>query len=135
MKTLLLLTTLILSGTLVNAQKHYICYICDDNSSLQISICFENNKATYVKYKGEDETISLYFVKTKYEEGGAYPTTTETYVEKYRGETNGTYILTHSGIWDYVNYTRKSDGKKFNFTIDHESSAAKNGGYRTTPCY
>lgn len=133
-REILLFSFLLLSLSQLTAQKHFKCYVCDDNPSLQISICFENEKATYVKYKGQDETISLYFVKSKFEKGGAYPTTIDTYVEKYRGETNGTYVLTHSGNWDYVNYSRKSDGKKFNFTIDL-SLSIKGDTYRTTPCY
>jgi hypothetical protein len=134
MKYLFSTIALIVFTNLCHAQKYFICFTCDEKTSLQISVCYENGKAVYVKYKGQDETIPLIFLREKIEKGSADLSTT--YVEKYRGAVNGTYTITHSGNWDYVTYTRKKDNKKFNFTINHETSVnEKDNSYRTTPCF
>jgi len=114
---------------------HFICYNGDANPAMAISISFdEEEKALKVKYKGQKEAMVLTFVKEDYLEGGAHPTIETYYSEMYKGKENGVYKLSHSGIWDYAEYTRSKDGKKFIFTIDHELTAA-NDGYRTTPCF
>jgi hypothetical protein len=46
------------------------------------------------------------------------------------GKENGQYRITHSGIWDYVEYKRGTDGKIFNFTIDHNANP-----YGKEPCF
>ncbi|MBK7410035.1 MAG: hypothetical protein IPL49_20460 [Saprospirales bacterium] len=114
--------------------KYFICYTSDSNPNLAISIGFDaDEKAIKVRYKGQEESMDLSFFKEDFQEGGAHPNIETYYTELYKGEKNGVYKLTHSGIWDYAEYTRK-DGKKFNFTIDHELSI-ENDGYRTTPCF
>lgn len=114
---------------------HFICYKSDNNSNLAISISFDKDgKALNVKYKGQEESIDLSFKKEEYLEGGAHPTIETYYSEIYEGKENGVYKLTHSGVWDYAEYTRSKDGKKFNFTINHELTI-ENDGYRTTPCF
>ena len=76
-------------------------------------------KATKVKYKGMNLDMDLVFVKEVDEnEGGPYPVLAEYYNEIYEEEVNGVYKLTKSGNWYYAEYTRKSDSKVFNFTID-----------------
>jgi hypothetical protein len=44
------------------AENHYICYNCTTNKKLQICICFENNNAIWIKYKGQLDSIPLFFV-------------------------------------------------------------------------
>lgn len=114
---------------------YFICYRSDDNADLQLSIAFsEEGKALFAQYKGQTESLPLIFQKEHYQEGGAHPSITETYMEMHQGKENGTYELTHSGVWDYATYTRKRDGKVFQFTIDHELTVA-GGSYRKTSCY
>ena len=114
---------------------HFICYISDANANLAISISFdENDNALKVKYKGQEEAMTLSLLKEDMSTEGAYPTNETHYSEIYKGKENGTYKLTHSGNWDYAEYTRSKDGKKFNFTIDHDLTIG-NDGYRTSPCF
>ncbi|MFM2223821.1 MAG: hypothetical protein RJA07_23 [Bacteroidota bacterium] len=114
------------------AEKHYICYNCTTNKKLQICICFENNNAIWIKYKGQHDSIPLFFVKEITPNPG-YAAYEQIYTEKYKGKVNGTYLLSHSGIYDDVVYTRKKDGKKFNFTINFDLTDG--GGYLKTPCF
>ncbi len=110
---------------------HFICYKNKKNPKMIIWISFtEKNKAIEVKYKGQKTSIPITFEKQETTEGGTHPTTTTFYKEIYEGNENGTYKLTHSGIWDYVEYTRGKDGKKFNFTIDHNANP-----YGKEPCF
>ncbi len=102
---------------------HYICFKDDKVPSRMIWISYtEKDKALQVKYKGQKEAINLIFDKEESISGGAHPTIIKYYNEVYNGQHNGTYKLTHSGVWDYVEYTRKKDGKTFNFTIDHNAN-------------
>ncbi len=132
----LISTTLVLFASFLSCSAQtYICYKCDAKPSLEISIQFNaKEKATNVKYKGQSSSMALIYLREKYHEGGAHPTIDTYYKEMYKGKKTGMYKLTHSGIWDYVEYTRGKDGKKFNFTINHETSI-DGGGYRTTPCF
>ncbi len=110
---------------------HYICYLDNETSSIKIWISFtEKDKAIGIKYKGQTDSIQLIFDKEEYIEGGAHPTIIKYYSELYNGKVNGIYKLTHSGNWDYVEYTRGKDGKIFNFTIDHNSDP-----YGKKPCF
>ena len=102
---------------------------------MAIAISFdEMDKALSVKYKGQKESMLLTYLKEATQEGGAYPTIETYYSEMIEGKENGVYKLTHSGNWDYAEYTRKKDGKKYIFTIDHELTIVGDG-YRTTPCF
>ena len=111
---------------------YYICYNEDNGSSLNLSIGFNNkSRALSVKYKGMNSSMDLIFIKQENENpGGAYPVLVSYYKEMYKEKVNGEYKLTHSGIWDLVEYTRGKDSKKFNFTIDHNSNS-----YSYTPCF
>ena len=114
---------------------HFICYTSDDNPNLAISISFnEEEKALEVKYKGQETSMTLAFVKEDFSTGGAHPNIETYYSEIYEGKENGVYKLTHSGVWDYAEYTRSKDGKVFNFTIDHELTISGEG-YRTSACF
>ncbi|MDN3595486.1 hypothetical protein [Zunongwangia endophytica] len=113
------------------AQLDYICYTSDSNKNKRIWIEFaKNGKAQKVKYEGQKETIDLKYTEEEFQKGGAHPTIITYYDEIYQGEVNGTYKLTHSGVWDYVTYTRGKDGKEFNYTIDHEKDP-----YGDKPCF
>ena len=107
---------------------------------MKISVYFDkNNRAKFVKYKGQEETISLYFLKKGSEknEGGipAYYWF-ETYVEKYRGKITGTYTFTNAGTHALdVNFKRKKDGKEFYFQIIEGSQDEDNSTFRTKPCF
>lgn len=114
---------------------HYICYNCDTKPNLKMAIAFNaSGDALSVQYKGQKESMKLVFVKEDLNDDGAYPVITQYYTEMYNGKENGSYKLTHSGIWDYAVYTRGKDQKVFEFTIDHDITAP-DGAYRTTPCY
>ncbi|NJB83068.1 hypothetical protein [Wenyingzhuangia aestuarii] len=119
-----------LENTATTTKEHYICYNADNNKNLKIWIRFHNNKAISVKYKGSKTAISLNYLKEEFLKGGAHPTIITHYNELYNGKINGQYILTHSGIWDYVKYIRGKDQKEFNFTIDHNSN-----NYSSKPCF
>jgi uncharacterized membrane protein YfhO len=134
MNRIYLLVVFLLTQSTTFAQKYFHCFTCDSKPSLQLSVCYENDKIVYVKYKGQDETIPLTFVKNKNISVTAYSTDESTYTENYRGVVNGTYKFTKSGNWYYITYKRKKDGKVFKFTIDHEKSIV-NEEFRTTPCY
>ena len=113
------------------AIKHYICYAMNEKPKVIIWIAFgKDNRAIKVKYKGQKDFLRLTYVKEDYIKGGAQPTIKEHYHELLNGNINGTYILTHSGIWDYVEYTGIESEKSFNFTILHEENP-----YGKSPCF
>ena len=118
--------------TVTKSPNYYICYSENNNKNLQLWIGFdEKAKASKVKYKGMSLDMELVFVKEVDEnEGGPYPVLAEYYNEIYEEEVNGVYKLTKSGNWYYAEYTRKSDSKVFNFTID---IGANNFG--DSPCF
>lgn len=119
----------------VSAQHFFICFTNDLNHKLALSVGFnaKTEKAVFVKYKGQADTIPLSYVKQIFPHKG-YATYETTYNEKYLGKQTGTYVFTHSGNWDYIKYIRKKDHKTFNFTIDLDTSM-EGKGYRKTPCY
>lgn len=111
--------------------KKYICFKNDDNQANKLSLGLENDTlAISVKYKGQKESIPLVKVKSEYASGGTSPVITDFYNEIYKGEINGSYKLTKSGNWYYLNYTRKSDQKEFKYTIDHSSE-----NFTSKPCF
>lgn len=113
----------------------YICYTNDDESSIQLSIAFnEDGNALFVKYKGQKDSIPLHNIKEDYQGDGAYPTITQFYDEMLNGSKKGTYELTHSGNWDYAVYRPVEKDTMFKFTIHHEMTVV-NGDYRKTPCF
>ncbi len=115
----------------ITNEDYYICYTDDDVATRVIWIRFtKDGKAQQVKYKGQKEAINLVFVSEETSEGGAHPTIEYNYDEIYNGTKNGTYTLTHSGVWDYVTYTREKDQKQFHFTINHDADP-----YGKEPCF
>ena len=137
MKILFLLITLTIFK-ITNAQKAewYICFNQDNNGKMAISAAFggKNGYLLYLKYKGQKDSIRIKFVKEKVYMGGAHPTIDQTYNEIFNNKITGTYTYTHSGIWDYLQYKRKKDGKVFDFTINHDETYGDKE-YREVPCY
>lgn len=110
---------------------YYISYNSDDNKSKELMIGFtKNGKAQYVKYAGQSRHLELRHVKEENEERNFM----DYYNEIVNGEVNGKYKLTHSGNWDYVEYTPKNSDKRFKFTINHDATIVGDT-YRTTPSF
>jgi hypothetical protein len=102
---------------------HYISYKDDNVASRMIWISFtDKDDAIQIKYKGQKMPIDLIFIKEEFGKVGSHPTIIKYYSEKIDQKINGEYKVTHSGSWDYVEYTRAKDDRKFNFTIDFESN-------------
>lgn len=123
------------------SQDKFACFENDNNNTLQISICFDQNgKAKYVKYNGQNETIPLFFKKTERTENapGGHPRywISEIYVEKYRGVVTGTYTFTNAGTHGLdVTFKRKKDNKEFYFSIIEGLQDPNDGTYRSDPCW
>ncbi len=116
-------------------EKTYKCFDCDDNNELKISVEYVDDTPFFLKYKGQDSSIILKKIKGSLKTQNGTGNFTESYNEIVNGQSNGKYIFTHSGYYDYIEYFRK-DGKKFNFTINLDDSVNPNGdGFRLTPCY
>ena len=117
----------------LNADPYFMCFLNDKNPNNGFSVYFpEEGRASHLLYKGKTEYIPLKFIKTKESKGRAY---TDVYYEYFNGSHNGTYEFEFDGIWVYVYYTRKKDGKKFTYTIDHELSNYEGNPYRNTACF
>jgi hypothetical protein len=113
----------LLQSIKIKAQE-YQCFVNDNNPSMEISIYSDNSGvAKKIIYKGQKSWINLVFVKTidDLNSGGAYPVFADLYNEVYNGKVTGRYTITKSGIWYYVKYKRKKDGKIFNFTIREDT--------------
>lgn len=111
---------------------YYICYTENKNKNLHLWIGFdEKSNASKVKYKEMNLHMDLVFVNEVNENSdGPYPVLVEYYNEIYQEKVNGVYKLTKSGNWYYAEYTRGSDNKQFNFTIDNKSN-----NFSKTPCF
>jgi hypothetical protein len=111
---------------------YYICYTEDNNNNFQLWIGFdEKSNASKVKYKGMNLHMDLVFINEVNENpDGPYPVLVEYYNEIFQEKVNGVYKLTKSGNWYYAEYTRGSDNKQFNFTIDNKSN-----NFSKTPCF
>ena len=110
---------------------YYISYNSDDNTTTELMIAFtEDGKALYAKYYGQKRHIELRFAKDASEGRNIV----EFYDEIVNGEVNGNYKLSHSGNWDYAEYTNAKSGKKFGFTINHDVTIM-NDTYRTVPSF
>ena len=113
---------------------YFICYTENNGASPDLMIAFrDDGKALYAKYAGMKSILDLRLEKENMETGGAYPVGEDHYTELDMNKENGTYVLTHSGNWDYAEYTRGKDGKVFNFTINHDKSVGGDG-YVMEPC-
>ncbi|WP_025743303.1 hypothetical protein [Aquimarina pacifica] len=113
--------------------KHYICYTNNNDPSNIIWISYgTDGKAIQIKYKGMKAPIALVFDKQSenLNPGGPYPVFVNYYNEIVDDKVNGVYKLTHSGVYDYVEYIKGKNSKILNFTIDHSVNQ-----YGATPCF
>jgi len=122
------------------SQNMFACFENDNNPELKISVYFDkNNKAKYVKYKGQNETMSLYYTKREtMNNDGGHPSVywAEIYVEKYRDKITGTYTFTNAGTRGLdVTFKRKKDGKEFYFSIIEGSQDSDNSTFNSRPCF
>ena len=152
------------AGTEWEVQKNgsellYACFQDYNNPDLKISVCYDKNikaksidrnlKVKFIKYKGQDEVIPLFFQnRENYDGTGAEISESsvqrfwsDTYTEKYRGKITGSFTFTNSGFYGLeVYFTRKRDGKEFYFRriagTEDESNGNENGySFTTTPCF
>ena len=120
-KVILMLTIISFSFSYLKAQNTYSCFQNDKDQNLKISVCFDkNDKALYVKYNGNDETIPLFYSKTEIfpNNPGGHPRAYihKTYIEKYREKITGKFIFSNTGIGGQdVTFYRKKDNKEFYF--------------------
>lgn len=123
----------------VYSQDMFACFENDIKPNLKISVYFdENNKAKYVKYSGQDETIPLFYLRREKNGslGGHMVYWAETYTEKYRGIITGTYTFTNAGTYGLdVTFKRKKDNRKFYFSIIEGSQDSDNSTFRSKPCF
>ncbi len=122
------------------SQNWYACFENDKNTKLKISVYFDKrNKATYVKYKGQKDSASLYFVNREvFKNEGGHPRAywSETYTEKYNGKVTGTYRFSNVGTFGLdVNFTREKDRKEFYFVIIEGTMDAETNKFPTVPCF
>ena len=119
-KGYLLLYFLILFSVKVYSQTSYACFENDKNKKLRLWVSFDKNqKAKYVKYDGQKDSIKLIYSRiSKSDNGDGIPAVywAETYIEKYQGKITGEYTFTNAGTYQLdITYTRKKDNKKFYF--------------------
>ena len=108
---------------------YYIHYSSDENNSKELMIaCSDDGKGMYAKYADQSRHVALEFLKDESEGSN----TIEYFNEVVNDEIIGTYKMTHSGNWDYVEYTNQKSGKKYSFTINHDTSIVGDT-YRRTP--
>ena len=109
----------------------YVCYSNDNDADDLIWIKFTaSGRAKEVKYLSQDQAIKLGFIKTDVRQGGAYPTTKTSYFERQGDAVTGKYILTQSGNWEYVEYSKNESPEISTFTIKRGSDT-----YSDTPCF
>lgn len=110
---------------------YFIHYFPDNKKGSDIMIaCTSNGKGLYAKYKGQTRHLAMQFLKDESEGKNII----ESYDEVVKGKVNGTYKMTHSGNWDYLQYIYKESGKNYDFTINHDATIVGDT-YRTTPSF
>ena len=110
---------------------YYIHYSPDTKKGNDLMIAFTPfGKGLFAKYEGQSRQIELKFTKDQSEGKNII----QYFDEIVKGEVKGTYKMTHSGNYDYVEYTNKKSGKKYLFTINHDVTIVGDT-YRTTPSF
>jgi len=122
------------------SQIKFACFENDKNPELKISVSFDKNeRAKFVKYKGQKDSIPLYYSKIiKSENPGGIPAVywEKIYLEKVNGKVTGEYSFTNAGTYQLdVTYTRKKDKKEFYFQIIESTVSAIDGAFREKPCF
>lgn len=103
----------------------YICFTSDEQNSNNLMFGLDDKgTALFAQYEGQRNIIELDFVSSDFPTPG-YSTYTLTYNEIVDGDINGTYVQTHSGNYDYLEYT-DNEGKVYNFTNILEESYINN---------
>lgn len=115
----------------VEMPDYYIEFKENNGKSKNQLIAFTaSGNALFVKYSGQSRQIELR--KKKDESKGRFIKIV--YDEIIYGvKTGATYVIEHTGNWDYVTYKTPS-GKTFNYTIDRNKSIVGDT-YRKTPSY
>jgi hypothetical protein len=127
-------------GSTAFSQIKFACFESDKNTNLKISVSFDKKeKATFVKYKGQKDSISLFYSKIiKSKNPGGIPAVywEEVYLEKINGKITGKYSFTNAGTYQLdVTYTRKRDKKEFYFKIIENTIGKDDQPFRESPCF
>ncbi len=139
-KQMLFLTFIILLLTAsAFSQTKYACFENDKNKNLKISVSFnKDNRAQYVKYGGQKDSIRIFYSKTaKYKNDGipAYYWA-KTYLEKNNGKVTGEYTFTNAGTYQLdVIYLRKKDNKEFYFSIIEGTEGNDDPPFQFKSCF
>ena len=130
---------IIFTGLKAQSQNRFVCFENDSIKNIRISVCFDkNDKAKYVKYQGQKDSIVIYYKNAHYTKNDGIPNYywSKTYIEKYNGRITGEYVFTNAGTYQLdVYYTRKKDGKEFYFKVTEENTSADEFPYRSSPCW
>ncbi|NQY66266.1 MAG: hypothetical protein HRT72_00855 [Flavobacteriales bacterium] len=87
---------------------HYICFN-DDQSTKRIWVSYsEDSKPLALKQHGANNPEALVFAIEFFSTGGAHPNITEYYNSFADGKFMGTLKLTHTGNWDYAEFTKRN---------------------------
>lgn len=126
--------------TKLYAQFTYLCFENDKNKKIKLWVSFDKNeRASYVKYAGQTDSIKLVYSKIeKTENPGGIPSVywAETYLEKYQGKITGEYIFTNAGTYQLdITYLRKRDNKEFYFQVIEKEVDTVFGIHRQKPCF
>jgi hypothetical protein len=99
----------------------------------------EDEKAKFVKYKGQKDSIPITYSKViKSENPGGIPAVywEKIYLEKINGKITGKYSFTNAGTYQLdVTYARMRDKKEFYFQITESTMGVLDRPFRETPCF
>lgn len=131
---------LLLTAEGVSAQYKYACFKSESNPATQLMVCFKNNKALYIKFKGQKRNTSLHYSGTRQTDntGGSPPFFwTETYTIIRTGRrVSATCIFTNAGAYELeLSYINNKTKIKQRFTIIEALAGENFSPYRNTPCF
>lgn len=100
----------------------YICFSSDNGELDTIMFALDkNDQALWAQYDNREDVINLEFITGDSPNPG-FPTYTLTYDALLsNGVKFGTFVQTHSGVYDYLEFTN-DDGEVFTFTNISEKS-------------
>ncbi|TDQ33066.1 hypothetical protein [Zeaxanthinibacter enoshimensis] len=114
---------------------YYICYRDDRDKDRVLMIAIsENGIALWAVYKGVEDQYILVEKTRETDTSGAVPLLENSYGAFSGNTLSGTFILTHSGNWDYAKFAPADKAEEQRFTINHEASTGEKG-YSTKPCF
>ncbi|MFN0083083.1 MAG: hypothetical protein ACKVOM_11260 [Ferruginibacter sp.] len=121
------------------SQTRYACFENEKNKNLKISVSFnKDNKALFVKYGGQKDSIRIYYSKIVKSKNDGIPAYywAKTYLEKINGMITGEYTFTNAGTYQLdVTYSRKRDNKDFYFSIIEGTQGNDDPPFRLNPCF